>query len=100
VVMALKNFHLVSDGVNIYPGLRTRIATNRVVEYQLKYEDVNTIMGQHPLEQVALRVYGDSRFWFVIADVNPLRRPQSWSVGEKIRIPIDFPMTLVRAAQR
>jgi hypothetical protein len=97
--MIEKNCTIVSDGVNTYPGIRSVIESQNLVDYVLTYDDVNTIEFQHPLDQIALRLWGDSQFWFVLADLNPLRNPADWKVGDTIKIPQENAMTLIRKAQ-
>ena len=95
--MITKPVAIVSDDLGVRPGIRPKIETTRLVDCVLTFNDVNTINGNHPLEQVALGVFGDSKYWFILADVNPLRDPASWQVGEKIKIPTDSAMTLIRS---
>jgi nucleoid-associated protein YgaU len=84
-----------SEGVT-YPWIRTRVASTDCLTHVLTYADVHTIDGSHPLEMLALKAYGESRYWFVIADVNPIRRPQEWNVGDKILVPREKPSILIR----
>ena len=83
------------DGTE-YPGIRLPLVSSKTVSYTLTYDDVNTLQFQHPLECVAQQLWGNARYWCVIADLNPLRDPGSWQVGETILIPLENPMTLIR----
>lgn len=91
-----KNSKLITDDLGTRPGIRNRIDARKTVEYHLRYEDVNTITGLHPLEQLALKLYDDSRYWYVIADVNPVRDPTEWKVGDVILLPLDDLTTMIR----
>ena len=97
--MVTKPAPTVVVDLGLRPGIRTPLDPDQCATYILTYSDVNTINGAHPLEQVALRAYGDSRFWFVIADVNSPKNPADWTVGETILIPLESPMSLIRRSQ-
>ena len=97
--MISKNFVIVNDGVSSYPGVRDIVESDKLVSYPLTYDDVHTIDELHPLERVALRLWGESKFWFVIADLNPLRAAGDWRTGDVIRLPKENPMTLIRKVQ-
>ncbi len=71
-----------------------RVQARRTQRYRLTYDDVNTIDYRHPLEQVALRLWGDQALWYLIADINPVRNPEDWSEGEVVLIPLDSPSTM------
>ncbi|MFH0989832.1 MAG: hypothetical protein V1799_07440 [bacterium] len=81
------------------PWIRKRIKATNAVLHKLTYDDVHTIDGKHPIERIASLYYGDSKYWFVIADVNPLRDPKEWSVGETVIVPSEWPVVLIREAE-
>jgi hypothetical protein len=87
---------LTADDGTQYPGIRHPLSSSKTVSYVLTYDDVNTIQFQHPLECIAQQLWGNARYWFTIADLNPLREPSSWQVGETILLPTENPMTLIR----
>lgn len=79
-----------------YPTIRKRVESSDMFSYVLTYPDVHTIRGVHPLEMVALKAYGDSKYWFIIADVNPLRDPTLWKEGDTVLVPRETPSILIR----
>ncbi len=97
--MIQKNFQTVNDGDSSYPGVRDIVESKRLVSYTLTYEDAHTIDENHPLERLALRLWGESKFWFIIADVNPIRAAGDWKVDDVVWVPSENPMTLIRKAQ-
>lgn len=94
--MIRKNVPIFVENGTSYPWIRTRVETSDFITYELTYDDVHTIDNSHPLEMLALKAYGDSKYWFVIADVNPIRHPKEWLVGDKIIVPRELPSILVR----
>ena len=74
-----------------------RVQATQTQPYRLTFDDVNAIDGRHPLERVAFRLCGDEFLWYLLADVNVVRDPADWSVGETIQIPQDSPSILILA---
>jgi hypothetical protein len=69
-------------------GIRPRFLSTDVLRWTLKPEDVETWPG-HVLEFLAFRFFERTDLWEVIADVNPIKPPWAWQVGDIVLIPRD-----------
>lgn len=49
----------------------------------------HTVQNSETLESIALREYGDRRFWTAIAQANPLKDVERLRTGDVIRVPLD-----------
>jgi hypothetical protein len=69
-------------------GIRPRFQSTDVLSWTLSVEDVET-WPNLTLEWLSWRFFGRTDLWEVIADVNPIKPPWAWAVGDAVLIPRD-----------
>lgn len=78
------------------PGLRKRLATTDPIKYVLVAEDVLRF-PKFPLHSVAIKFFREESFWELLAEVNPIKDPSIWAVGDTVLIPRDW-VTLIQSS--
>jgi hypothetical protein len=83
-------YPIIVDATGPRESIRRPVRGTKFIKYTLTFEDVYQ-MGFLPLEVVARKVWGNDKYWVILADNNQLRHPKDWKVGDTILIPTDVP---------